>query len=46
MKELTDEQCIETGTVNIVMLEVDNDSLVSINVQTDSDQLPQVWIKL
>ncbi|CAE6939975.1 hypothetical protein ACOMICROBIO_FLGHMIGD_03993 [Vibrio sp. B1FLJ16] len=46
MMELTDEQCIETGTVNIVMLEVDNDSLDSINVQTDSNQFPQVWIKL
>lgn len=44
--ELTDEQCIESGTVNIITLEVDNDSLVSINVQTDSDQFPQVWIKL
>ncbi len=46
MIELTDEQCIETGTVNIITLEVDNNSLVSINVQTDSDQFPQVWIKL
>lgn len=46
MMQLTDEQCIETGTLNIITLEVDNDSLVSINVQTDSDQFPQVWIKL
>lgn len=46
MMELFDEQCIQVGNVNIVTLEVDNDSLVSINVQTDSDQFPQVWVKL
>nr|WP_319552670.1 hypothetical protein [uncultured Vibrio sp.] len=44
--ELLDEQCIQAGSVNIATIEVDNDSLVSINVQTDSDQFPQVWIKL
>ena len=46
MMELADEQCIQTGSVNIATIEVDNDSLVSINVQTDSDQFPQVWVKL
>ncbi|CAE6936105.1 hypothetical protein [Vibrio sp. B1FLJ16] len=46
MMDLVDEECIQTGSVNIVTLEVDNDSLVSINVQTDSNQFPQVWIKL
>ncbi len=46
MMELADEQCIQTGSVNIATIEVDNDSLVSINFQTDSDQFPQVWIKL
>ncbi|WP_321462675.1 hypothetical protein [uncultured Vibrio sp.] len=30
----------------IVGFEVDNDALVSINVQTESDQFPQVWVKL
>lgn len=46
MMELFDEQCIQVGNVNIATLEVDNDTLVSINVQTDSDQFPQVWVKL
>ncbi|WMN90085.1 hypothetical protein NI382_18610 [Vibrio parahaemolyticus] len=46
MMELFDAQCIQTGNVNIATLEVDNDTLVSINVQTDSDQFPQVWVKL
>lgn len=44
--ELFDEQCIPAGNVNIATIEVDNDTLVSINVQTDSDQFPQVWVKL
>lgn len=44
--ELADDQCIQAGSVNIATIEVDNDSLVSINVQTDSDQFPQVWVKL
>lgn len=46
MMELLDAQCIQIGNVNIATLEVDNDSLVSINVQTDSDEFPQVWVKL
>ncbi|WP_255203000.1 hypothetical protein [Vibrio natriegens] len=46
MMELFDAQCIQTGNVNIATLEVDNDSLVSINVHTDSDEFPQVWVKL
>ncbi len=44
--ELDNAKCLKAGSVNIATLEVDNDSLVSINVQTDSDHFPQVWVQI
>ncbi len=41
-----DDGCLQAGTTNLVTLEIDNDSLISVNIQTESDNLPQVWVQL
>lgn len=43
---LTDSECVAAGRVNLVTLHTDNESLVSINVETSSDNFPQVWVAL
>ncbi|MBY8257948.1 hypothetical protein KW530_14555 [Vibrio fluvialis] len=43
---LTDDQCAAAGSVNLVTLETENESLVSLNIQTNSATFPQVWVKI
>ncbi|MCE7631179.1 hypothetical protein LZT04_25280, partial [Vibrio fluvialis] len=44
--QLTDDQCAAAGHVNLVTLETENESLVSLNIQTNSETFPQVWVKI
>ncbi len=43
---VSDDQCLQAGDTNIVTLVVDNESLISANIQTESDNFPQVWVQL
>lgn len=44
--QLADDQCAAAGSVNLVTLETENESLVSLNIQTNSETFPQVWVKI
>lgn len=44
--QLTDDQCAAAGHVNLVTLETENESLVSLNIQTSSETFPQVWVQM
>lgn len=44
--QLTDNQCAAAGHVNLVTLETENESLVSLNIQTSSETFPQVWVQM
>ncbi|MBL4282435.1 hypothetical protein KW508_03750 [Vibrio fluvialis] len=44
--QLADDQCAAAGHVNLVTLETENESLVSLNIQTNSETFPQVWVKI
>ncbi|WP_172559340.1 hypothetical protein [Vibrio fluvialis] len=44
--QLTDDQCAAAGSVNLVTLETENESLVSLNIQTSSETFPQVWVQI
>ncbi|KQH88165.1 hypothetical protein AMR76_02450 [Vibrio furnissii] len=40
------DQCAAAGHVNLVTLETENESLVSLNIQTSSETFPQVWVQM
>lgn len=44
--QLVGSECAAAGSINWVTLQTDNESLISLNVQTDSDDFPQVWVRL
>ncbi|MCG6267510.1 hypothetical protein [Vibrio furnissii] len=37
---------LAAGHVNLVTLETENESLVSLNIQTSSETFPQVWVQM
>ncbi len=43
--KLNDSQCFEASSVNYATLQIDNDSLFSIDVRTSSDAFAEVWVR-
>lgn len=43
--QLNDEDCFESDDLTYVRLEQDNESLLSLNVQTHHQEWPQTWVK-